>query len=104
MTADNKDFTFEAVPSEETPIVETAAAVPKLTSDLDDNDESPSDPSDNGVLAGCFLAGCILGGPCLALLTTLGGNWAKNKEGPFGESTRAIGRVADAAVKTAKGT
>ena len=37
----------------------------------------------------------------MALITTFGGNWAKNKEGPFGESTRALGRVADAAGKTA---
>ena len=96
----DKDYGFELAPSAP-PIVE--ATVPKITSDFVD-DEIPSDPSDTGVLAGCCLAGWILGGPCLALLTTLGGNWAKNKEGPFGESTRAIGRVADAAVKTAKGT
>ena len=96
MTAD-KDVTFKPVPSDP-PIVE---AVPTTVPDLN-NENAIENPSDTAILVGCGLAGWIVGGPFIALLTTFGGNWAKNKEGPFGESTRAIGRVAGAAGKAAK--
>lgn len=88
----DKDFTFEPVRTTDPPIVE---AVPSAPPDSEN-------PSDTAVLVGCGLAGWVVGGPFLALLTALGGNWAKKKQGPFGESTRAIGRITDAAGKKAK--
>mmetsp|Transcript_2940 Transcript_2940/g.4831 ORF Transcript_2940/g.4831 Transcript_2940/m.4831 type:complete len:134 (-) Transcript_2940:2823-3224(-) len=98
MTAD-KDFTFEPVPSDP-PIVEAVPTpAPDFTASGNKNDENPSDTA---ILVGCGLAGWMVGGPFLALLTALGGNWAKKKQGPFGESTRAIGRITDAAGKKAK--
>jgi hypothetical protein len=98
MTAD-KDFTFEPVPSDP-PIVEASPLTPDFTAS--GNKSEDENPSDTGILVGCGLAGWVVGGPFLALLTALGGNWAKRKQGPFGESTRAIGRITDAAGKKAK--
>eukprot|EP00573_Skeletonema_grethae_P000906 CAMPEP_0201689576 /NCGR_PEP_ID=MMETSP0578-20130828/3134_1 /ASSEMBLY_ACC=CAM_ASM_000663 /TAXON_ID=267565 /ORGANISM="Skeletonema grethea, Strain CCMP 1804" /LENGTH=133 /DNA_ID=CAMNT_0048174261 /DNA_START=49 /DNA_END=450 /DNA_ORIENTATION=- len=97
MTAD-KDFTFEPIPSDP-PIVE---AVPTPTPDYTASGHEEEHPSDTAILAGCGLIGWVVGGPFLALLTALGGNWAKKKQGPFGESTRAIGRIAEAAGKKTK--
>eukprot|EP00984_Skeletonema_dohrnii_P007737 scaffold2847_cov72-Skeletonema_dohrnii-CCMP3373.AAC.1 len=97
MTAD-KDFTFEPVPSNP-PIVE---AVPTPAPDFTASANEDENPSDTAILVGCGLAGWVVGGPFLALLTALGGNWAKKKQGPFGESTRAVGRITAAAGKKAK--
>jgi hypothetical protein len=95
MTAD-KDFTFEPVPTDP-PIVEAVPSPPP-----DYTVSANENPSDTAILVGCGLVGWVVGGPFLALLTALGGNWAKKKQGPFGESTRAVGRIADAAGKKAK--
>ena len=99
MTAD-KDFTFEPIPSDP-PIVEAVPTPPPDFNNASGNSEDEQ-PSDTAILAGCGLVGWVIGGPVLALLTALGGNWVKKKQGPFCESTRAIGRVAEAAGKKTK--
>jgi hypothetical protein len=98
MTAD-QDSTFELVPSDHPPIVE---AVPTTDFTASGNEDENENPSDTDIIVGCGVAGLIVGGPCLALITALGGNWAKKKQGPFGESTRAIGRITHVAGNKAK--
>jgi hypothetical protein len=94
MTAD-KEYTFEPFLTDP-PIVEAVPSAPQNST------ESGQNPSDTAILVGCGLAGWVVGGPFLALLTALGGNWVKGKPGPIGESTRAIGRITEAAGKKAK--
>ena len=99
MTAD-QDSTFELVSPDHSPIVE---AVPMTdTAPGTRNEDEIENLTNTDILVGCGVAGLIVGGPCLALITALGGNWAKEKEGPFGESTRALGRIAHAAGNKAK--
>eukprot|EP00984_Skeletonema_dohrnii_P004201 scaffold1480_cov106-Skeletonema_dohrnii-CCMP3373.AAC.2 len=106
MTAD-QGSTFELVPSDHPPIVEAVPTTDFTASGNEDENENENEdenenPSDTDIIVGCGVAGLIIGGPCLALITALGGNWAKKKQGPFGESTRAIGRITHVAGKKAK--
>ncbi|KAK1732583.1 hypothetical protein QTG54_016724 [Skeletonema marinoi] len=73
MTAD-QDSTFELVPSDHPPIVE---AVPTTNDRLhaSGNEDENENPSDTDIIVGCGVAGLIVGGPFLALITALGGNW-----------------------------
>jgi hypothetical protein len=93
----DEDFTFEPVPTDP-PIVEAEAVHPATAPSKNSTDP----PSDTGILVGCGLVGWVVGGPFLALLTTLGGNFAKSKPGPIGDSTRVIGHIADSAGKKAR--
>merc|ERR1712013_45629 len=60
-------------------------------------------PSDTAVMVGCGFVGCIAAGPWLAILAALGGKYAADKnQGPIGDASRALGRVASAACKKAE--
>merc|ERR1712013_148354 len=60
-------------------------------------------PSDTAIMVGCGLLGCIAAGPLLAIIAALGGKYAADKnQGPIGDASRALGRVASAAGKTAE--
>ncbi|KAL9180420.1 hypothetical protein ACHAXT_008390 [Thalassiosira profunda] len=100
MTA--KDYSFEPVgtvdPASAPPVVE---AVPTTPGTL--HTEEEEDPSDTAIMVGCGLMGWLVGGPFFALLGALGGKYAADKnQGPTGESTKAVGRIAASAGRKAR--
>mmetsp|Transcript_38241 Transcript_38241/g.67120 ORF Transcript_38241/g.67120 Transcript_38241/m.67120 type:complete len:119 (+) Transcript_38241:110-466(+) len=100
MTIDDK-YSFEPVGTVDpsAPVVE---AVPSTTSPETYNDEAER-PSDTAIMVGCGLMGCIIAGPFLAIITALGGKFvADRNQGPIGDTTRAVGRIASAAGKKAE--
>lgn len=93
-------FSFKPVGTED-PNAPIAEAVPAVPLDAAAEDEAEN-PSSTAIMVGCGLLGWVVAGPFLALLTALGGAYAAERnKGPFGESSKAMGRVAAAAGKKA---
>ena len=91
-------FSFEPV---EMPVVEATA--PHLDSDDEGSeDEERGGPSEVAVMIGCGLVGCLIAGPCLAILTAIGGKWASKQDNAFAEVSNSIGTIAELAGKKAK--
>mmetsp|Transcript_15677 Transcript_15677/g.33950 ORF Transcript_15677/g.33950 Transcript_15677/m.33950 type:complete len:137 (-) Transcript_15677:218-628(-) len=98
-----KDYSFEPVGATEpsyTPVVE---AVPSSATPDSYYNEEAERPSDTAIMLGCGLVGWVVAGPFLAILTALGGKYAADRsQGPIGDASRAVGRIASAAGKKAK--
>eukprot|EP01083_Nonionella_stella_P113414 334344_1 len=99
MTA--KDYSFEHVGAVDptAPIVE---AVPSNGPESYCNEEAEH-PSETAIIVGCGLLGWVVAGPFLAIITALGGKYAAaQNQGPIGEASLTVGRIASAAGKKAK--
>ena len=59
-------------------------------------------PSDTAIMVGCGIVGWTVAGPFLAILTALGGKYAADRQGPWGEGVRSVGRIASVAGKKAR--
>ena len=94
-------FSFEPV---EMPVVK--ATVPPFDHDDEGSKDEGGDeiqvPSDAAIMVGCGLVGCLVAGPCLAILTALGGKWASKQDNAFAELSNSIGSVAELAGKKAQ--
>jgi len=100
MFAKNIDNSFEPVGAVY-PGAPVAEGIPSATPESYYNEEES--PSDAAIMAGCGLLGCLIAGPWLAIATAFGGKYvADRNQGPIGDSTRAVGRIAAAAGKKAK--
>ena len=95
----DKDYSFEPVGTVEPnapPLVEAVEAVPSEEAEAET-------PSDTAIMIGCGLVGWVVGGPFMAILTALGGKYAADRhQGPIGETSRSVGRIAQSAGKKAK--
>lgn len=99
MTAKD-NYSFEPVGTV-APGVPVAEAMPSPIPETYYNEEEK--PSDTAILVGCGLLGWVVAGPFLAIVTALGGKYvADRNQGPIGDSSRAVGRIAAAAGKKAK--
>ncbi|KAL7464487.1 hypothetical protein ACHAXS_004821 [Conticribra weissflogii] len=96
------NFSFEPIDAQDMyPNAPTAQAVPPLFAPGGGVTEE-EDPSDTAIMVGCGLVGCLLGGPFWAILAALGGTYAAGRNnGPIGESSKAVGRIAVVAGKKA---
>eukprot|EP01083_Nonionella_stella_P017699 49576_1 len=98
-----EDYSFEPAGTAEpsAPVVEAVQA--SQPPDSYYQDEEAEAPSDAAIMVGCGVLGCIAAGPFLAIVTALGGKYiADRNQGPIGDTTRAVGRIASAAGKKAK--
>mmetsp|Transcript_28186 Transcript_28186/g.45820 ORF Transcript_28186/g.45820 Transcript_28186/m.45820 type:complete len:135 (-) Transcript_28186:151-555(-) len=99
MFAENTDNSFKPVGAVY-PGAPVAEEIPSATPESYYNEEES--PSDAAIMAGCGLLGCLVAGPWLAIATALGGKYvADRNQGPIGDSTRAVGRIAAAAGRKA---
>eukprot|EP01083_Nonionella_stella_P153374 492740_1 len=97
-----EDYSFQPVGTAE-PSAPTVEAVPANQSSETYQDDEVESPSDTAILVGCGLLGWVVAGPFLAIITALGGKYAADRnQGPIGDTSRAIGRIASAAGKKAK--
>eukprot|EP01083_Nonionella_stella_P005403 15604_1 len=92
-----EDYSFEPVGSVDPSAPIMVGAVDEVEIDIEEL------PSDTAIMVGCGLLGWVVAGPCLAIVTALGGKYiADRHEGPLAESSKAVGRIAAVAGRKAK--